>query len=490
MFRNVVSLPLLLTFMFALPKAEMRLFPAPSGPDVPVDAPLRIVFDQTETPTQSGLLTVYEAGTGKAVFVLDIARIPKVAAGTGWPFQRTVGGENLNILPLVMLEKEAYIALPPHTLASGRSYYVTLDAGVFKDANGLANPAVSGASAWRFSTRSLPAAARSGYSVAADGSGDFCTLQGALDFLPAGNQNAVTLSIKPGSYPELVRSIGKNRISVVGTDRKSCLITYANNNAFNAGTSQRAMARIFGDDIRLENITFANATPQGGSQAEALFIRGERCVVSHCAFISFQDTMLLDGRVYLIGCEVTGAVDYIWGYGIAFFQSCTLKSNADGYILQARNPKDSGGYVFIDCTLLASGNTKNSYLARDGNGQFPDGQAIWIDTHMGAHIPKTGWLLQGAGGSNPGFAEYHSLDLAEKPIDVGGRSQFSRQLTAVEADFFRNPVHVLGGTDNWDPRPTTSSAYRAKVNRRVSATSPVQYLSASKYNILGDFIGN
>lgn len=476
---------LLSAIMVARPQAAMRLFPATGGPGVPGDAPLRISFDQPVTFSRKGKLTVYDAETGKAVYTVDFSQIPGTTTGSGWPFQRTVGGDPLNVQPLILLEREAYIALPPRSLVSGKTYYVTLGAGALIEGGGLPNKAISDDTTWRFSILALPAGARSGYVVAADGSGDFCTLQGALDFVPVGNKTTVTLVVKPGKYPELIRSTGKNNINIVGTDRKSCIITYANNDAFNSGTSNRALARIFGNDIRLENLTFMNSTPQGGTQAEALFLRGERCLILNCNFSSYQDTLLLEGRVFLSGCGVAGAVDYIWGTGIAFFQTCTFTSNADGYIVQARNQKDAGGYVFLSCSLLASGTTKTSYLARDGNGDFPDGQVIWIDTRMGPQIPAVGWLLRAAGGSNPGFAEYKSMDLSGKPIEIGGRSGFSRQLSAAEADRFRNPANVLGGKDKWDPRAAVSTAVHAGRKRRFPASTDFRLFPASGFDLLG-----
>ena len=453
------ALLFLLSLMAVEPRAAMSLFPTSGGPAIPADAPLRLRFDQAVTFARKGALTVFAADTRKAVFTLDFGLIPKAAAATGWPYRRNVGGDMINIHPVILSEREAYIALPRGILAPGKAYYLDLAAGAFVEADGRANAALSGPDAWRFTTHPNPVPGRSAYAIAADGTGDFCTLQGALDFLPSGNNTPVTLSVAPGTYPESIRSIGKHRIRIAGADKDRCVVRYANNEAFNSGSTYRSLARIFGNDILLHNLTFVNDTPNGGTQAEALFLRGERCVIAGCAFISFQDTMLLEGRVFLSECAITGAVDYVWGTGIAFFDRCTLTSNSDGYIVQARNEKGAGGYVFNACTLIATGNAR-SWLARDGEGRFPDGQVLWIDTRMGAHIQPAGWLLKAPGGTNPGFAEYRSLDSAGNPISLAGRSAFARQLTAAEAGRFRDPSNVLGGKDQWDPRAAAPSGTR------------------------------
>lgn len=482
-----VSILLSLGLAIAEPRAAMGLFPDSGGLAIPADAPLRLRFDQAFTFARKGSLTVYDAGTRKPVFALDLAVIPKVATASGWPYRRNMGGDMINVHPLILLEREAYIALPRGTLAPGKAYYVELAAGAFVQAGAGANAALTGPDAWRFTTRSVPAAGRSAYAIAADGTGDFCTVQGALDFLPSGNDAWVTLSIAPGTYPEAIRSIGKNRIRLIGADKERCIIRYANNETFNSGSTYRSLARIFGDDILLRNLTLVNDTPKGGTQAEALFLRGQRCVIANCAFVSYQDTLLLEGRVFLSECEIVGAVDYVWGTGIAFFDRCTLTSNSDGYIVQARNDKGAGGYVFNACTLLAIG-TARSWLARDGEGRFPDGQVLWIDTRMGAHIQAAGWLLKAAGGTTPGFAEYRSLDLEGELVSIAGRSWFSRQLTAAEAARYRDPRNVLGGGDQWDPRAATPSAIRAEGKRALIGQGRLRSYRNTGYDIRGAWL--
>ena len=224
---------------------------------------------------------------------------------------------------------------------------------------------------------------------------------------------------------------------------------------------------LFGDEWALRDLTFVNDTPQGGSQAEALFFRGQRCAIRNCLFRSFQDTMLLEGRAYLADCRIEGAVDYIWGQGIAFFRNCALYSNADGYIVESRNPKGQRGYVFVGCTLTAASGVKSSYLARDQAGEYPDGDVRYIDCVMGPHVPKAGWLVQTAAGATPNFAEYGSKDPQGKPLDLSGRAAYSRVMSAAEADGLRKAVSVVGGNDGWDPEKTTGLAPRRTGRRQA-----------------------
>jgi hypothetical protein len=57
---------------------------------------------------------------------------------------------------------------------------------VITDTSGAPFAGISNPNQWAFSTKtSGPAPGTNALTVAADGSGDFCTIQGAVDFVPA-----------------------------------------------------------------------------------------------------------------------------------------------------------------------------------------------------------------------------------------------------------------------------------------------------------------
>lgn len=429
------------------------VFPA-DGSTVPADAPIRLTFPSAVRAGSAGVLRI-KAENGSLAYSLEIARL---ASGT---LAAKAGSDNLAIRPVALEGREAYLFVSPGALAPGMTYTAEIDAGTFSGPDGQA----FAAAAWTFKTAARPAAGLPAYVVAADGSGDFCTVQGALDFAAKGT-GRVTIAIKPGIYREILRSAGRGGITLAGTSRDACVIRAVNNDRQNPGTSARALARLFGDDWSLDNLTFSNDTPQGGSQAEALFFRGQRCVIRNCVFRSFQDTLLLEGRVYLADCRIEGAVDYIWGQGIAYFRNCALHSNADGYIVESRNPKGLRGYIFVGCRLTGAPGVKSSYLARDAAGDYPYGDVGYIDCVMDAHVPRAGWLVENVPGNTPNFAESGSKDPQGKPLDLSGRAAYSRVMGASEADGLRRAVNVVGGADGWDPERATGLAPgRASVPR-------------------------
>lgn len=291
--------------------------------------------------------------------------------------------------------------------------------------------------------------------VAADGAGDFKTIQAAVDAVPADSTTRTTILVRKGTYAELVVvSREKKNLTLRGEDRQGTVIA-ATNNA-NLNPRRREMFSAEADDFILENITLHNLTPKGGSQAEAIRVRADRVVLRECDFKSLQDTLRLDGRVYVRDCYVEGDVDYVWGGGTVYFDRCTFHSVNNGYLVQARNDEAHYGYVFVDCTLTGTPNIERYVLARIEPVRFPHSHVAFIDCKIGSFLSPVGWVLDKAPGADqPGPAdrvrywEYHSTDLAGKRIDVSTRLPAARQLSAEEAAKMREVAHVLQG---WDPR--------------------------------------
>lgn len=290
--------------------------------------------------------------------------------------------------------------------------------------------------------------------VAADGSGDFKTIQSAVDAAPADSATRTTILVRKGTYAELVIvPAEKKNLTLRGEDRHATVIA-ATNNA-NLNPRRREMFSAEADDFVLENITLHNTTPKGGSQAESIRVKADRVTFRECDFKSLQDTLRLDGRVYARDCYVEGDVDYVWGGGTVYFDHCTFHSVNNGYLVQSRNDQAHYGYVFVNCTLTGTPNVERYVLARIEPVRFPYSHVAFIDCKIGPFLSAVGWVLDKApGAAAPGptdhvrYWEYHSTDLAGKPLDVAARLPASRQITAEEAAQMRDISHVLGG---WNP---------------------------------------
>jgi pectinesterase len=129
--------------------------------------------------------------------------------------------------------------------------------------------------------------------VATDGSGDFKTVQQAVDHVQ-GNKRVV-IHIKPGIYHEQIRvSEGKRFITFRGEDAHTTVLTYRLS-AQQAGSTRLAFSTLINaDDFRAENLTFENSFGTG-SQAVALFVDANRATFKNCRFLGWQDTLFVNG---------------------------------------------------------------------------------------------------------------------------------------------------------------------------------------------------
>ena len=421
-------------------------FPAPGGKNLCVDPPLRVTFSSPPTLGTTGKIQVFNASQpGTAVATLDMAATT---------FSDTIGGTTFSTpRPAYVDGNDAVFYMKSHALAYGQTYYVTVGSGAIMGPGGTPL-SVTDPMAWRFSTAASAPASTSSLAVALNGSGSFCSVQGALDAIPAANSAAVTVSIAAGTYHEIVHFASKNNVTLLGQDRKATIIEGTNNNNLNPSTTTRSLVGIDkSNGVVIDTMTIHNLTPQGGSQAEALRLQScDKCVVRNADILSLQDTLLWSGRVYAKNCYIAGNVDFVWGTGVAYFDACEIKTvGRAGAIVQARNTASGYGYVFVDSKLTADPGVTGQVLARIDVSAYPASHVAYINCQMGSQIAPAGWTITGgAATSQLRFWEYGSVDASGKAIDVGQRISGSTQISATQATSMRDVTVVLAG---WQPPP-------------------------------------
>ncbi len=451
------------------------LFPAPSAQGVCPDTPLRIRFQGTPL-VGSGTIEVRDSADDSVVATIDVATPTRTCAIGGLP--------NFRCFPVIISGPEVTIVLPGNTLGYNKTYLVTVDAGAFKNATGAPHAGVEEAHSWRFSTRPAPPAAGSRrLTVAADNSGDFATVQGALDNIPDGNTVPTTIFVRNGTYREIVCFTNKHAVTLLGEDRKKTVIAYANNDRFNnnaGGNPFGPGARPPGEanpwrggavyrrgmvlahrveDLVIANLTLHNTTPQGGSQAEAIILNGTptaRAIITGVDLISFQDTLQINGQAYVSECTIEGDVDFMWGTGPCYFENCrarSLRNNA--YYTQIRNRATNHGYVFKDCTFDGAPGVTGNVLSRIAPGRFPASEVVLIDCTLTGAVSLVAWRLDQATEA-PGvhFWEFNSHDPGGNLIDTSRRLAAARQLKLPEdreiVSNYSDPKYALGG--EWTPK--------------------------------------
>lgn len=428
--------------------APTALFPPSGAKDVPPDAVLRLTF-ASPAAIGSGKVHIMDTASNQVVDTIDVGTEPAT---------QTIGGlPNFKYYPVIVNGNEVTIHPRNGALTYGKTYAVSVDPGAFK---GVQMPGE-----WRYSTKAAPPDAGSAKStVAADGSGDFCTVQGALDFVPESNPNRVTIFVRNGTYTELVYFAHKPRVTLTGEDRKQTIIQYANNAKFNPANDQHlyhrgAFMAHDCDGLVISNLTIRNTTPRGGSQAEAMILHGNtksRAVVSGVDLYSFQDTLQINGQAYVENSYIEGDVDFMWGSGPCFFENChCYGTRSKAYYTQIRNPATNHGYVYHRCTFDGPPGVVNMYLSRIDPTKYPHSEVVLLDCTLGEAVNPAGWLLNNSPTApDIHFWEYNSHDSAGKPVDASKRLPASRQLNmpqdAKTIEDYSNPAFVLG--ENWDPR--------------------------------------
>jgi pectin methylesterase-like acyl-CoA thioesterase len=421
-------------------------YPAANATSICTDTPLRLAFSEPVTLGSSGQVKVIRVSDGKVVDALNVT-------DGGWT--NLFGTKLLRYEPFRIEGSTVTIQPRAGTFmsASNTAYAVVIEPGVFKFASGAAFAGITNGQ-WLFTTRAPLPKGRTRLEVAPDSLGDFCTLQGAVDYLPEDNYTPFEIFIRNGTYDAMAYlGPGRNRLRLVGEDRKQTILAGRNNDRLNPGRMGRPFISVDADDITIENLTIRNTTPYRGSQAEALRLEGERCVIRNCDFYSFQDTLLLNGRIYVAGCYIEGDVDFIWGHGTTFFEDCEIKAMHDGYYVTSRNPADNFGFVFANCKLTAAPEVKRNWLARIGTDRFPDSAVAFLNCQMGPYIPAAGWQITGTDTNRLRFLEFNSTTLDGKPLDVSQRHPASRQITASEASGLSDANKVLAARDTWKPKP-------------------------------------
>lgn len=289
--------------------------------------------------------------------------------------------------------------------------------------------------------------------VAKDGSGDFFTVQEAINTVPDYRKNArTTILIKEGSYKEkVIIPASKNAVSLIGQGEvKITYDDYASKpNIFgeNKGTSGSSSCYIYAPDFYAENITFENTSGPVG-QAVACFVSADRAYFKKCKFLGFQDTLYTYGkgcRQYYDECYIEGTVDFIFGWSTAVFNRCHIHSIGNGYITAPSTDKGQKyGYVFYNCEITANSDVDKVYLSRPWR---PYAQAVFIQCNMGKHILPEGWdnWRNKNNEKTVFYAEYKSKGEGANP---GKRVAYSKQLKNTEGYSIEE---VLSGNDGWNP---------------------------------------
>lgn len=276
--------------------------------------------------------------------------------------------------------------------------------------------------------------------VARDGTGQFRTINEAVEVCRAFMEYHKVIYVKKGVYKEkVIVPSWLTNIEVCGENAENTIITYDDhaNIRFKEtgqpmGTFRTYTVKVQGNYITFKNITIENNAARLG-QAVALHTEGDHLVFINCRLLGNQDTVytgVANTRIYFKNCYIEGTTDFIFGPSTAWFEGCIIHSKQDSYVTAASTPADvTYGYVFNNCKLTAAEGVTKVYLGRPWR---PYAYTLFMNCELGSHIVPCGWHNWGKA-SNEETARYAEYNNSGAGASTKDRASWSKQLTKKEA---------------------------------------------------------
>lgn len=416
---------------FEAPSISGSYFPADGATDAYADTDLIIAFDSAPTVSDSAVVTIKYGDT-----VIDTINAidETLVSGKG---NGTIG--EIGVRKQLMRVVDNYLIIKTHNdssayglLADSTSYTVSVS-GV----TGTINKASVSDVSWSFTTKAAPSISGTEISAGHNGTEDFYSVQGALNYVRKNGSagDSYKINVSEGCYYERLFYNGAADITISGDSsdsenaRGAKTRFYWNNfeGLISGQSGARARAAFFFNgsaNVNLRYLTMQNVADRstdvksGNAQAEALSadISG-KLTAYQCSFASHQDTLYIGAkgnRSWFYDCYIEGDTDYIWGYGdVVLVEKCDLRCIRDtyvdkqkSYIFAARTydtQEVNKGFVLLDSKVTIDSGVTAYY----GRNSGADTQA----TVMNNVFSGSGTLASNLWGSSAGT----TLDVAGDP---------------------------------------------------------------------------
>ncbi|KAI8017759.1 putative pectinesterase 53 [Camellia lanceoleosa] len=289
--------------------------------------------------------------------------------------------------------------------------------------------------------------------------GDFVSVQKAINSIPLGNRCRAVILVSKGIYREKVNiPVNMAYVTLVGEGADKTIIEWDDTadrigkDGKPLGTYASATVAVNSPYFIAKKIGFKNKAPSPpsgaeGKQAVALRITADMAAFIHCNFIGAQDTLYDHiGRHYFKCCYIQGSVDFIFGNGLSYYDSCHLHAKTDSIgaltAQKRESPLEKTGFSFVNCKVTGSG---VHYLGRAW-GTFS--RVVFAYTYMDKIITSGGWCNWGDKNREK-TVFYGQYKCMGPGADFEGRVSWSRELTLQEA----KPFISLNFIDGYDWLP-------------------------------------
>ncbi|KAK3441510.1 hypothetical protein EUGRSUZ_L00257 [Eucalyptus grandis] len=316
------------------------------------------------------------------------------------------------------------------------------------------------------------------------GSGNYSSVQEAIDSIPDDNNQWIHILIKRGTYREKVKVPRKKQyVFLHGDGRDMTTIEYGDSgSAIEAATFQ-----LYADNFVASDITFkvemSSITSLSCPLSSSLMFRNDRYLMRpyfspraravhvkfyvqnsysaaisnihntsltwapaallvadkvsfhRCGFHGIQDTLGdAQGRHYFEKCYISGAIDFIWGHGQSVYK--------DGYITaQGRQGADDpSAFVFIRCWVKGEGHT---YL---GRAYRRYSRVLFYHTRMTDVVVPAGWSSWNYRGHEEDIT-FAEVRCTGEGASKSGRVKWMKDLPSQEVQYFLSNDFI--SQDGW-----------------------------------------
>ncbi|CAL0302365.1 unnamed protein product [Lupinus luteus] len=282
--------------------------------------------------------------------------------------------------------------------------------------------------------------------VAKDGSGKYKTILDAINSYPKGHKGRYVIYVKGGVYNEYITvDYMKPNILLYGDGPSKTIITGRKNFHEGVKTMRTATFSTEADGFIAKGITFENTAGAIGHQAVALRVQGDRSAFFDCAIRGYQDTLYTHAhRQFYRNCEISGTIDFIFGYGSALIQNSKIIVRKPGpnqsniVVADGTDQKNMPtGIVLHNCEIIPESALQadrlkvKTYLARPWKAYS---KAVFIENVIGDLIQPEGYIPW-APEPNTQFSYFAEFGNTGPGANSNARAKFSKgQITKQEAE--------------------------------------------------------
>ncbi|XP_050232730.1 pectinesterase 3 [Mercurialis annua] len=302
--------------------------------------------------------------------------------------------------------------------------------------------------------------------VAKDGSGNFTSIEEAVNAVPKKSASRFVIYVKEGVYVEnILMDKNKWNVMIYGDGKDKTVISGSKNFVDGTPTFSTATFAVQGKGFIARDIKFINTAGPAKHQAVAFRSGSDMSVYSQCSFDAYQDTLYAhSNRQFYRDCDITGTIDFIFGNAAVVFQNCNIMPRQplpnQFNTITAQGKKDANqntGISIQKCNFLALGGnlTAPTYLGRPWKEYST---TVIMQSNIASFLNPLGWMSWVSGVDPPSSIFYGEYSNTGPGANVEKRVQWSGYkpvMTEAEAGKFAVGSFIQG-TD-W--LPATSVAF-------------------------------